>query len=214
MVAAGADDGDFVVAWISDGQDGQSLGVFAQRFASSGAPQAVEFMVNSYTHDVTSSYLTAGMDPDGDFVIVWTSYRQDGLNSGIFAKRFASSGTAVGTDFQVNVVTVAVQSYPSIAMEDNGDFVVVWQSSPTLLGTGFRVFGRLFDSSGAASGGEFQVSTYTGSNQMTPSAAADADGDFAVAWTSRLRRWIRHRQRVHAAVLVVRRSGRHRLQGQ
>ncbi len=177
------DDGDFVVAWISNGQDGQSYGVFAQRFASSGAPVAAEFIVNSYTQTF-QQYVDADMDAEGDFVIVWTSYRQDGLNSGIFGQRYASSGAAVGTDFQINVVTVAVQSLPSIAMEDNGQFVVAWQSAPTLLGTGFNVFGRLFDSNGAASGGEFQVSTYTGSNQTMPAAAADADGDFVVAWTS------------------------------
>ena len=140
-------------------------------------------MVNSYTQTF-QQYAAAGMDADGDFVIVWTSDRQDGLSGGVFAQRFASTGSRVGADFQINVVTMAVQSLPSIGMEDNGDFVVVWQSTPFLTLTGFRLFGRLFDSNGAASGGEFQVSTYTGSNQTMPAAAADADGDFVVAWTS------------------------------
>ncbi len=182
-VVAVDDDGDFVVAWTSEGQDGQSWGPFGQRFASSGLPLGAEFMVNTYTYTF-QQYLAAALDPDGDFVIAWTSYRQDGLNSGIFAQRFASSGAPVGTDFQINVITVTVQSYPSIAMEDNGDFAVVWQSSPILTGTGFKIFARLFTSSGDASSGELQVSTYTGSSQKWPAAAADADGDFVVAWTS------------------------------
>ena len=129
MVAAD-DDGDFVVAWTSTGQDGQSYGVFAQRFASSGARLGAEFLVNSYTQTF-QQYISAGMDPDGDFVIVWTSYRQDGLNRGVFAKRYASSGASVGSDFQINVITLIAQSRPSVAMEDNGDFVVVWQSLPS-----------------------------------------------------------------------------------
>ena len=124
-----ADDGDFVVAWVSAGQDGQSYGVFAQRFASSGAPLAAEFIANSYTQSY-QQHVDADIDADGDFVIVWTSYRQDGLNSG-YSASVRQLGGRGRTDFQVNLITVTVQSYPSIAMEDNGDFVVAWQSDPT-----------------------------------------------------------------------------------
>ncbi|HZF57487.1 MAG TPA: hypothetical protein VEZ19_03325, partial [Rubrobacter sp.] len=36
----------------------------------------------------------------------------------------------------------------------------------------------------APAGGEFQVNTYTTSNQENPSVAMDSDGDFVVTWTS------------------------------
>src|SRR6187401_1077363 len=49
-VAAGAN-GDFVVVWQSDGQDGSSDGVFARRFSSTGAPLGGEFQVNTHTDD-------------------------------------------------------------------------------------------------------------------------------------------------------------------
>src|SRR5690349_1207315 len=41
--------GDFVVAWVSRGQDGSSYGVYAQRYNAAGAPQGTEFRVNTYT---------------------------------------------------------------------------------------------------------------------------------------------------------------------
>src|SRR5687767_635397 len=39
-------DGDFVVVWQSNQQDGNSDGIFAQRFNAAGLPQASEFKVN------------------------------------------------------------------------------------------------------------------------------------------------------------------------
>ncbi len=41
--------GEFVIAWQSYIQDGQSWGVFARSFSSAGAAQAAEFQVNTYT---------------------------------------------------------------------------------------------------------------------------------------------------------------------
>jgi hypothetical protein len=46
------------------------------------------------------------------------------------------------------------------------------------------VVGQLFDSSGAALGGEFQVNTYTTNVQAAQVIAIDGDGDFVVAWES------------------------------
>src|SRR6267378_942596 len=39
--------GGFVIAWQSDGQDGSSYGVYAQRYNASGVPQGGEFPVNT-----------------------------------------------------------------------------------------------------------------------------------------------------------------------
>ena len=46
---AAADDGSFVVAWSSSGQDGSSWGVYAQRFDAAGAKRGDEFRVNQST---------------------------------------------------------------------------------------------------------------------------------------------------------------------
>src|SRR5262245_47525792 len=41
--------GNFVVGWESYTQDGSDFGIFAQRYASTGAPLGGEFRVNTFT---------------------------------------------------------------------------------------------------------------------------------------------------------------------
>jgi hypothetical protein len=183
-VIATDDDGDFVVVWTSLEQDEQSWGVFAQPFSSSGAPVAQEFQVNSYTF-VFQQYPATAMDADGDFVIAWTSYRQDGLSRGVFGRRYTSAGAPLGVEFQVAVLTVTNQSTPAVAMHPGGEFVVAWQGSKVLTGGAYNIYARLFGNDGAPTSGEIQVSTYTQTNQLAPSIAGEVDGDFVVSWTGR-----------------------------
>ena len=80
-------DGNFVVVWYSGDQDGDSDGIYAQRYNSSGTPQGIEFQVNTYT---TSTQLnpSVAMDGDGDFVVAWGSEGKDGDGYGIYAQRY------------------------------------------------------------------------------------------------------------------------------
>ena len=104
------------------------------------------------------------MDSDGDFVVVWHSAAQDGSLYGVFGKRFASAGAAVGTEFQVNTFTTSYQLRGAAAMETDGDFVVVWQSfgqDPDNYG----VFGRRFQFAGG--GGATPTATPTRTPTLT-----------------------------------------------
>jgi hypothetical protein len=172
-------DGDFVVAWDSGGgfgQDGDSYGVFAQRFNSSGTRLGTEFRVNSYTFNSQNSPWIAA-EADGDFVVVWA----DAERGGIFARRWTSAGAALASEFQVNIYTIGNQSLPRVAADDSGDFVVTWESE-NQDGSYNGVFARRYSASGAAVGGEFQVNTYTGNDQYRSTLDWDSDGDFVVAW--------------------------------
>src|SRR6185295_10007224 len=53
--------GNFVVVWASD-QDGSNLGVFGQRYDSSGVPVGPEFRVNTFTTYIQHSPAVAA-DP-------------------------------------------------------------------------------------------------------------------------------------------------------
>jgi hypothetical protein len=182
LPAAATDrDGDFVVVWSSSGQDGGEEGIFARRFASTGAALGAEIQVNQFTTGAQTSPAVA-MDADGDFVVVWQSALQDGSENGVFARRFASSGAAVGGELQVNTYTPSYQRAAVVAMDATGDFVVAWTSERD--GSGFGVFARRFASTGAPAGGEFQVSTYTYNYQGNPEIGMEDNGDFVVAWES------------------------------
>ena len=170
--------GNFVVVWES-GQDGSSYGVRGQRFSSSGTPLGGEFQVNSYTTGV-QGYPSLGMDPSGNFVVVWQSNGQDGSGMGVFGQRFAAAGTPVGGEFQVNTSTLGYQTHPNVALDANGRFVVVWSSN---IGYAVPVVGRRFDASGAL-GGEFLVSDYTTGIQDSPTVSSDPVGNFVVSWSN------------------------------
>jgi hypothetical protein len=82
-------DGDFVVTWESQFQDGSMYGVFAQAFDAGGARIGAEFQVNTYTPE-RQVRTRAAADGKGGFVVVWQSYFQDGAGSGVFGQRFAT----------------------------------------------------------------------------------------------------------------------------
>jgi hypothetical protein len=100
----------------------------------------------------------------------------------VFARRYASTATPLGTEFQVNVQTTLFQAGQAVVFDPSGSFVVVWQSE---FQDGFYsgVFGRTFTSDGVP-GPEFQINTYTESTQVGPQAASDANGNFVVVWSS------------------------------
>ncbi|MBI1347830.1 hypothetical protein GC163_16260 [bacterium] len=175
-------DGDFVVTWSSNAQDGSLYGIFAQRYNAAGVAQGSEFQVNTYTTD-NQRFAAVAMDADGDFVVTWTSYGQDGSNGGIFAQRYNAAGVAQGSEFQVNTYTTGNQQYSTVAMDADGDFVVTWTSSGQD-GSSGGIFAQRYNAAGVAQGSEFQVNTYTTSSQGSSTVAMDADGDFVITWTS------------------------------
>jgi predicted Zn-dependent protease len=123
------------------------------------------------------------MDANGNYVVVWSSCGQDGSGWGVYAQRYDYQGNRIGGEFRVNTTTAGDQSTAAVAMDNAGNFVVVWLSYGQD-GSGYGVYGQRFNSSGAAQGGEFRVNTTTYDDQIGPSIAMDATGDFVVTWTS------------------------------
>jgi hypothetical protein len=174
--------GNFVVVWNSYTEDGSSWGIFGQRYDAGGAPQGGEFQVNTYTTGV-QRFPAVAMDAGGNFVVVWQSDTQDGSDYGIFGQRYDAGGAARGGEFRVSAYTTNNQRFPAVALTAGGAFVVVWESLAQD-GNSFGIFGRRYDAGGAPQGGEFQVNTYTSSNQLSAAVAMDAGGNFVVLWDS------------------------------
>jgi hypothetical protein len=174
--------GGFVVVWHSYGQDGSYSGVYGQRFDSDGNKVGSEFQVNTWTTDY-QEYPSITSLPDGGFVVVWESLRQDGSGYGIYGQRFDPNGNKVGSEFQVNTWTTDEQWYPSITSLSNGGFVVVWESDGQD-GSDYGVYGQRFDSNGNKVGSEFRVNTWTTDDQEFPSITSLSNGGFVVVWES------------------------------
>ena len=96
--------GNFVVVWTSDGQDGSGYGVYGQQFAEDGTLVGTEFLVNTYFLGDQSSASIAALT-DGGFVVTWTSVVswnsewQDGSGNGVYGQRFDASGKKVALFF-------------------------------------------------------------------------------------------------------------------
>jgi hypothetical protein len=184
-------DGDFVVVWVSHGSSGSDTdgrSIQGQRYDAGGSAVGSEFQVNSYTTDDQFSPSVA-VDADGDLVVVWASRGSAGSDTSWYSiqgQRYDASGSAVESEFQVNTYTTYLQVGPSVAVDADGDFVVVWSSHGSAGSDTdeWSVQGQRYDASGSAVGSEFQVNTYTTSYQAYPSVAVDADGDFVVVWES------------------------------
>ena len=90
-----------------------------------------QFQANSYTTG-GQEYPSVAVGLDGAFVVVWQSVGSDNgdsSNLSIQARRYASGGIPLGGEFLVNTYTTDGQAYPSVAIDAEGDFVVVWQST-------------------------------------------------------------------------------------
>lgn len=96
-------DGNYVVTWQSNGQDGSGWGVYGQRYDASGAAVGGEFLVNSFT-DGDQSAPAVAMSVDGDFVVTWQSNGQDGSGDGVYAQRYQSENSLRFDDTVLSIV--------------------------------------------------------------------------------------------------------------
>ncbi len=180
--------GNFIISWTDfSGLDGNGYGIFGQLFSVTGSKVGSQFQANTYTTgDQYNSKVTALNN--GDFVITWTDGLStvnglDGSGVGVFGQVFNATGSKVGSEFQVNTYTTGNQLGITIAALSNGSFVVVWEDDSGLDGSGFGVFGQIFNATAAKVGSEFQVNTYTALTQINPSASPLSNGNFVVTWS-------------------------------
>lgn len=175
-------DGGFAIVWQSSTQDGSGIGVFGQRYNSSGVKVGVEFRANTVTANDQSAPAVAGLS-GGGFVVVWQSQLQDKSGFGVYAKRYNALGNPAGAEFRVNRTTTNDQSAPSIAALTGGGFTIAWQSAGQD-GSGLGIYARRYNATGVAAANEFRVNTFTTGDQSLPSVASLNDGGFVVAWQS------------------------------
>ena len=118
-------DGSYVVAWTSSNEDGNSWGIYAQRYKPDHSKNGNPFRVNTYI--ISTQYQPkVGSHSDGRFAVAWQSSGQDGAENGVFAQRYNADGTPAGNEFQANVFTSYSQHQPDVVVLPNGNTVIVW----------------------------------------------------------------------------------------
>ncbi|ETX01085.1 MAG: hypothetical protein ETSY1_08795 [Candidatus Entotheonella factor] len=174
--------GNFVITWSSRGQDRDGMGIFAQRFNAQGKRVGPEFQVN--TSRAGSQLGSAvSMDSSGQFVVSWSSRDQDGSDWGVYAQRFDARGTPLGSELRVNTYTKGSQQFPAITTGRLGQVIIAWGSHGQD-GDGMGIFAQRFDAAGSPLGDEFQVNRFAAREQTYPTIAMNNKGHFVVAWRS------------------------------
>jgi len=121
------DSGNFVIVW-EDWKNYEmsdpiywNVDIYYQRYNSSGDAQGVNTKVNDDGSEDKWNP-TIAMDSSGNFVIVWHD------NEDIYYQRYNSSGEAQGVNIKANDddVGAAFPWDPSIAIDDSGNFVILW----------------------------------------------------------------------------------------
>lgn len=183
-VAAAADNGDgFVVAWISADVEGAT--VLARRFNRFGDALTDDLVVDLGIQPAgTYPHVAVAMDGSGNFVVTYDVLldSESGL-TGVFARRYDSAGNTLDSSpFQVN--SGFGVSDPSVAVDQLGRFVVAYTETDES-GSAVVFQAGLIAGSQPLSGGPKvvdSVAAQTGTTFASPRVAADAAGDFVVAY--------------------------------
>jgi len=140
---AAATDGSFMVTWgardlvnVTNGWD-----IYARPFSSAGVGGAVE-RVNTYL--LNDQYAPRISAIGGDYLIVWTSWGEDGSREGVYGQFVHEDGSLVGGEFRVNTTTVSQQMQPAVASDGAEQFLVVWTSFTGVLPDSFDLFAQRY----------------------------------------------------------------------
>ena len=172
-------DGDFAVVWQSD--ETSKKEIWLQRYQANGTTIGGATLVSVLDgeDDIDPSIAT---DDDGDLVVAWQSKDSDG--GGIFARRYNNAGVAQDVSRRGEPTTSADQLRPDVAMDADGDYVVVWDGNGASDSKG--VYGRRFNAAGTAQGELPDQCPVSISNDQDHAAVSmSGDGRFVVTWDSK-----------------------------
>ncbi len=120
-----------------------------------------------------------GLAPGGEILVAWDTERAlpNGMEN-VQGQFYGPGGAPVGGQFRISDATLISGRAPAVAADGSGNFVVAWEGGEALIRA------RRFAADGTPIGTFFNVSAdgwpFLGSPCLT--VAAEADGDFGVAW--------------------------------
>ena len=171
--------GNFVVVWQDDSRQDGGWRVRMRAFTAGGSELFAERNVTD--DDIGERILpVVGVDDTGDIVVVW---QDDGDGNGFYqihARGFDPTGRPRFDVVTVNGVATGQQQEPSLAVSEDGSFVVVWRDDNDKDGN-FQIMARGFLADGTARFADLAVSSSSGQH-LSPVVACGPAGRFTVAW--------------------------------
>lgn len=186
--------GDFVVSWESLGTDGSGIGVYAQGFMADGTPVGAPQLVNN-TIQGNQSRPSLGSDGLGNVIISWQSQTDGGDSYDIMYKAGTFDGTTnlslVSDELMVNTVLDGNQTRPTVAMDNQGNFTIAWQSDQNSTVSGIDIYARygkfdLMSEGMFVNDNDFEITAAAG-DQQQPTASMGFNetdgGKLIIAWS-------------------------------
>src|SRR3990172_3049893 len=131
-------------------------------------------------------------DSAGNFVVVWTDYRNSYENGGtdsgsaIYGQLYSNSGVKINDNFRISEdVLGGGNRVPSVSMNSKGNFIVAWHKSNKIFGD-TDIYARIFTEKGLPKTQSFRIN-----NDTTHKAQLDAkvilqeDNSFIIVWGDR-----------------------------
>jgi VCBS repeat-containing protein len=186
---AALDDGGFVVAWHSvgqngGGQDGGGFGVYAQRYDAAGQAVGGEFRANQTTSGNQAFGDLIALS-GGRYVVSWISNQSGSWQ--LYQRLYGPSGALEG-ETALGPWGSSAADWPSEAAFNGaalqgGGYVQAW-SVNDVQGNGKEAYVQRFSDNGTSLGAPVRVNTYRAGDQSYPTVAATSDGGFVVVWQS------------------------------
>ena len=170
--------GNFAIVWQDDGQVNEAQ-IYLRLFTAAGAPATAPILVSDDAGAFRSLPAVA-RDDAGNLVVVWQN-EEAGENRNVYYRLYDADGDPLTSGALATSTVTTDQKNADVAVQPNGEFAVVWQSSQQD-GDNWGIYGRRFHANGTAVAGEFRVNLNTADSQTEPSAGVDANGTLVVAY--------------------------------
>ena len=191
--------GNSLIVWEND-----RFGILGRAYDRNGNPLTEELTLVANQNLVgipARGNVTVRKEPalvhltGNEFLVLWTEERdflvldhfyerREILDQDVYGQRFSLQGAPLGPRFRVNATTDHFQRRPAVAVRPNGVVVVwehAWKSSAR---DSVGVYARTFTRRGEAAGSEMRIDAGQSKEVWNPAVAANASGDFLIAWES------------------------------
>jgi uncharacterized protein YheU (UPF0270 family) len=172
-----SDNGEAVVVWTQS--DGSNIQIFRSEYRNGSWTDPADLMDNISPDGERAGYPEVALGDNGDAVIVWQQI--DGATDQIFRSEYRDGSWSDPTSLTDNISPDGQDAFePQVAMNDNGDAVIVWYQSDGMSQQVFRSEYRNGSWTDPAS--LMDNISPDGQTAFSPQVALSDNGDAVIVW--------------------------------
>ncbi|MBQ9396396.1 MAG: metallophosphoesterase [Proteobacteria bacterium] len=176
-----APDGRFVVAWEDESDNAQTPQIFVRGFDANGKQAFADRNVDKL--EGVNRHPSVAMADDGSFVVTWDAAASADADLQVLAKGFKADGTDRYPKFTVNATNDGPQRNPSIGMNSEGVFFIVYEDDADKNDV-FRIKTVGYNADGRKLVADIHISD-AGENAVEPVVCVDKSNRAIFSWTAK-----------------------------